>query len=460
MKMEFALFFLGLIPLLFMGDIGTHGNHGSEDGSDEGTENPDDFDQTSDPGTSGAGDFLVDDGLDGKSTNSGLAPLAPIEGSETPIDGDDIDPGDVLEPVEGDETPVVGDPVDPDDVLEPVDHPGDDAPAPGDATPLQSLLAGHSDFDTGAGWLGDYGPDTEDTELAGSEDLALPDDGQPGTGEGDLDTHDGSPVLSASGPVWLVAGGNGDNDITLGDGAAYAFGGDGNDTITSGEGAAALFGAAGDDTLSLTGSPQGAWADGGDGNDTILGSGGDDVLHGGAHGAGDEDVQDDDTVFGGGGDDHITGGYGADTLSGGDGDDMIDHLGRAEQEISAPHHEFVWHIDNDSDALDGGAGNDTLIMDRADTATGGAGYDTFWVYSEDGAASAAEVNDFQTGQDFLRITLDPEIDHGDITLDVAPSDDGEDGIVTVNGETIAILRGAPDASDADVRVEVTDNIYG
>jgi Ca2+-binding RTX toxin-like protein len=268
-------------------------------------------------------------------------------------------------------------------------------------------------------------------------------------------------VLASDVPVRVISGGEGDNAIELGDAPAYAFGGEGDDTITGGEGAAAIFGGAGEDVLAASDTTQGTWIDGGDGNDTVVGGAGTDILYGGAHGAGDEAVGDDDLISGGAGDDTIAGGYGADTLLGGEGDDVIDHLGRAEQEISVPHHEFSWHIDNQADVLDGGAGNDVLIMDRADTATGGEGNDTFWIYFDSASGSgAAEIDDFTVGEDFLRITLNPDLDHGDLALTVDPSTDGLDGIVRVNGETIAILRGTPGASTADMRVEVTDNIFG
>lgn len=452
--MEFALLFLGLFPMIFMGDLFSPADpSASDEPASDGADN-------GDTGVDGNGDFLTDTGSAEGDIIAGLDPLQPIEGPDVPVDGGEIDPGDVLAPTEGDETPVDGGNVDPDHVLDPVDQPGEDAPAPGDSSLLQSLLASQSDFDTGAGWIGDYGPATDDISLTEGQDHVEADDGLAGTGEGDLSTHDGTPVVSSPGQVSLVNGSAGDDSIAMGDGAGYAFGGAGNDTISGGEGAAALFGGSGDDFLSLDGSPQGGWADGGDGNDTLIGGDGADQLHGGAHGTGDGATQDDDTIFGGGGDDRITGGYGADTLSGGNGNDVIDHLGRAEQEISAPHHEFAWHLDGDADTLDGGAGNDTLIMDRADSATGGDGYDTFWVYSDDAAGGAAEVTDFRSGEDFLRISLDPDVDHGDINVDVSPSDDGQDGVVTVNGDTIAILRGAPDASAADVRVDVTDNIFG
>lgn len=450
--MAFALLFLGLFPLMFVSDLFT------------GSDDPDDEDASSDaPVSSDSGTFMPGVDSDARAIGDDFESdvLKPVTDDETPVTGNAPDPSSVLSPVEDDETPAAGDELDSATVLNPVDKPGEDAPAPGDATPLQSLLASETDFDTGVGWIGSYGPDTDVIELGADDDHAEPEDGVEGTGAGALDDHDGTPVLVGDAPLRVIAGGVGDNEIELGDAAAYAFGGDGNDTITGGEGAAAIFGGTGEDMISASNTTQGTWIDGGDGNDTIIGSARNDALYGGAHGAGDEAVGDDDVISGGAGDDTIAGGYGADTLLGGDGDDVIDHLGRAEQEISAPHHEFSWHIDNQADVLDGGAGNDTLIIDRADSATGGEGHDTFWIYF-DGASGtgAAEISDFTVGEDFLRITLNPELDHGTMALTVDPSTDGLDGIVRVNGEMVAILRGAADASTADALVEVTDNIFG
>ncbi|WP_281840723.1 calcium-binding protein [Sinisalibacter aestuarii] len=385
--------------------------------------------------------------------------LSPITGDEAPFAGEDVPPDEVLKPVEEDEEPVIGGETDPDELLDPVDEPGEDAPAPQDATLLQRLLGSQTDFSAGAGWLGKYGPDTDETELAGNEDHTEEDEDTNPILPVILASRDGTPAIGSAGPVNVISGGEGDTRITLGSTPAYAFGGDGSDTITGGAGAAAIFGGAGDDRLA--GTATATWIDGGEGDDVIAGGEGDDTLWGGAHGAGDDAVQDDDAISGGDGDDHIAGGYGADTLSGGAGDDVIDHLGRVEQTYSVPHHEFAWHIDNDADTLDGGAGNDTLIMDRADSAIGGTGHDTFWVYFDDATGSgAADVGDFSVGEDFLRITLNPDLDHGDMALRVEPSADGQDAIVRVNDAIVAILRGAPNATGADVLVEVTGNIFG
>ncbi|MFT6451466.1 MAG: Ca2+-binding RTX toxin-like protein [Halocynthiibacter sp.] len=200
--------------------------------------------------------------------------------------------------------------------------------------------------------------------------------------------------------------------------------------------------------------------DGGAGDDQITGGAADEILDGGVHDAASLTGSDNDTIDGGAGDDTIRGGYGADVLSGGDGDDQIDHLGNAGQRIVAEHHEFAWHIDGEADTLNGGAGNDTITFDGADTATGGAGADVFWLYSDtdvDEADNIAEMTDFTPGEDFLRVTLNPHSGYG--ALDVVVSDEGSDSLVMINGEVVAILRGGAGASTEDVYAEVVDDIF-
>ncbi|MEC7760302.1 MAG: calcium-binding protein [Pseudomonadota bacterium] len=255
---------------------------------------------------------------------------------------------------------------------------------------------------------------------------------------------------------WTGRGGN--DDFTLGHEATYAFGGEGDDRIDAGSGTAAVFGGAGDDMVS--GGTGALFVDGGIGNDTIMGGDAADVLFGGSHDDIDAALSDDDRIDGGAGDDRIAGGYGADTLSGGAGDDVIDHHGRIEQEIGWERHAFAWHLDGDSDTLDGGAGDDTLIMDRWDSATGGEGRDTFWVYhDDDGNTGTAEVTDFEPGLDFLRISLNPDIEHGELNVGIAASGDGADTLVSVDGQLIAVLRGVSGVTTADVFVEVAPDIY-
>ncbi|SMH46224.1 calcium-binding protein [Maritimibacter sp. HL-12] len=452
--MEILLILLGLFPVMFLFD--------AQSGSDDGTEDAAN-DMNEPPATGVDGDFFSETeettssiaGLTGGDTEPD--PLDPVSDDDTPFQGADIDPDDVLAPIEEDDEPIEGSEIDPDDVLSPIVEPGEGFSGAGST--LQDLMANESDFATGTEMLGERIGETGELSLGPDDNIfSAEDDGTPGTGSGMLTDWDGTPILSDENAVAVVDGGEGDDEIALGDGASYAFGGEGNDTLSAGEGVAALFGGEGDDMIEGQQTGLGIWVDGGVGHDTITGTGDDDSLFGGTHSA--DGTGDDDLIEGGTGDDRIAGGYGADTLNGGEGDDVINHLGRLEEEIHWERHDFSWHIDNDADLLDGGEGDDTLIMDRADTATGGQGSDVFWVYF-DGASGegAAHIADFAIGEDFLRVTLNPTINHGDMQVDVGPSDDGTDGIVRVNGEMVAVLQGTPGATAADVYVEVVNNIF-
>ncbi len=78
----------------------------------------------------------------------------------------------------------------------------------------------------------------------------------------------------------------------------------------------------------------------------------------------------------------LYGNYGNDELFGGDGNDTL-------------------FGGQDSDTLSGGAGNDHLYGNRGDdTLVGGSGSDTFVIQTN--TVSAATVNDFTVGEDFLQ----------------------------------------------------------
>ncbi|MFT6607813.1 MAG: Ca2+-binding RTX toxin-like protein [Halocynthiibacter sp.] len=293
------------------------------------------------------------------------------------------------------------------------------------------------------------------------EALALLDDPVAGGDAASLVLSDGVPVIFSGGILQHVNGGAGSDTITAGDEAAIIDGGAGDDVLSAGEGTSAILGGDGADTI-LGGDESASdyFIDGGAGDDQITGGAADEILDGGVHDAASLTGSDNDTIDGGAGDDTIRGGYGADVLSGGDGDDQIDHLGNAGQRIVAEHHEFAWHIDGEADTLNGGAGNDTITFDGADTATGGAGADVFWLYSDtdvDEADNIAEMTDFTPGEDFLRVTLNPHSGYG--ALDVVVSDEGSDSLVMINGEVVAILRGGAGASTEDVYAEVVDDIF-
>lgn len=201
-----------------------------------------------------------------------------------------------------------------------------------------------------------------------------------------------------------------------------------------------------------------AWLDGGTGDDTLIGGDGSEVLEGGEHGGPDQ--QGDDLIRGGAGDDVLRGGLGADTLFGGDGNDALDHLGRAEERAGGEAGQFAWHLDGEADVLNGGPGNDTLTFDQADSATGGDGADVFWLYADPaGATTPAEITDFARGEDFLRISLNPDYPGADwAEIEVGASPDGLDGLVMVNGTPVAVLRGAPGISLSDIFVDVPQNV--
>ncbi len=389
-----------------------------------------------------------------------LTPIDPDDeepDDEEPGDpGDPVDPDDVLRPIDPEGAPHgPGQPVNQEDVLKPIDNPDEGLPVDGSLVEHAvqrdgDAVAGLDDFDR---VLGDT------VEIEGSDaadEIVLDHNGAPGGGAGDMSLWDGTPLIQSDGDVIVVDGAGGDDVIETGDGAAYAFGGAGNDQITVGDGATAAFGGDGNDTL--IGGSSDSYLDGGAGNDVIQGGDGNEVLKGGVH-RGDTGESDDDVIDGGAGDDRISGGEGADLLSGGAGDDVIDHNGRATENDGAERHEFSWHLDGDADVLDGGAGDDTLIMDLSDQATGGDGADVFWLYADEATAEYAEVTDFEPGEDFLRIELNPDTTYGEVELEVQPSPDGQDGEVYVNGQLVALLQGAPTATSANVYVSVQENVF-
>ncbi len=400
--MIIALLILGLLPIAFMSDIFPE----SAEDSGEEMESAD-----SSGGMSGSGDLIRD--------------LFEDDSQEDETDGE---------------------------ALSPITHPDDDFWVDGDGTFLQHLLGDQTDLDTGRGFVAKAIPETVDIALEGADDV-YSDDGAAGADDKVVDFN-GTPIVQSDSPVHVVSGDEGDDSLTFGDGAAYGFGGEGDDEMNAGTGAQALYGGAGNDVLRASDETTG-WLDGGAGDDVLVGGAAADILRGGNHSG--ADGSDNDTLFGGGGDDILVGGFGADTLSGGDGNDVIDHLGHREEAIMYEQRDFSWHIDGDKDALEGGAGNDTLIMDRADVATGGEGIDTFWVYSnQTGDEGVAEIVDFEPGVDFLRISLNPEMVDSDpeVALDL----DGADALVSVNGEVVAVLRGAQNATLSDLKVDVPPNI--
>lgn len=315
--------------------------------------------------------------------------------------------------------------------------------------------------------------------------------------------EDGTVALVPGDPAVLLKDEAGDTSIDVSSNDAVVFAGDGDDTVTvTGEDADGLLGpelgeyydreddanwsgsvfvdaGAGDDSVIVDGGTvqvnvAGDGSDmvqltgvgdvlvtAGDG-DTVIGS--DDALYtvvdlnGDAAlfegGASDEHayVLGDSTVNAGGGDDALIASDGAQSLSGGDGDDTI----RANSEDSFPgnHTALAEHyIDASVDTLEGGAGDDALVLAHGDIATGGADTDHFTVFSEPGhAMGPAVITDLDPSiGESVRLSLDggavtfegedatdPSYDLTDrITVD----ETGGDSTILVDGEAALLVAG-------------------
>ncbi|WP_299209427.1 Hint domain-containing protein [uncultured Tateyamaria sp.] len=213
---------------------------------------------------------------------------------------------------------------------------------------------------------------------------------------------------------------------------------------------------------SVTGTPAGVEGDdvidGGAGDDTITGDGGNDTLSGGTDndsvdgGSGDDVVQGNggaDTLTGGSGDDSITGGGGGDSVSGGTGDDTLEGGGGAD----------TLEGEQGSDSLVGGAGADILVGDN--------GSDTTTLYEDDfeSGASGWTNNTTETDPDLgtslgrfgspdgtiateRSFDLGADAEQVQVEFDALLLDswDGEDFIITLNGEEVRFSHLAGDTS--------------
>ncbi|MHC9236273.1 calcium-binding protein [Pseudooceanicola sp. 502str34] len=191
----------------------------------------------------------------------------------------------------------------------------------------------------------------------------------------------------------LIRGGDGDDLITgdddsrvsahtgetfdqMADGSDTIFGGAGNDEIHTGSW--------GDGDQGLGNTNSGMMADvayGGDGNDILRGAGGNDRL------------------FGDAGNDNIGGGGGSDTIMGGTGDDFL-FSGGGDSDTAD-----MFYGGAGNDTIEGGAGNDAAWGGSGnDMISGGAGSDTLAGNEGNDVVSGGALADFLfggTGDDFI-----------------------------------------------------------
>lgn len=209
-------------------------------------------------------------------------------------------------------------------------------------------------------------------------------------------------------PGTLKLGSQGDDTLSTGDGDDAVFAGRGADDISTG---------AGDDYISLRSArPFEAEGTLGWGTNTVDAGEGDDRVLGGFS---------NDLVRGGAGDDLLLGQGGADDLRGGSGDDFLDGYD---------------DVDDAADTLDGGGGDDRLIVDDGDIATGGKGADAFDAVNYQSGDAPVRITDFEPGFDTLAATVTGS------NLAVRFDADGDDTLVKVGNRTVFVLEGlAPDA---------------
>jgi Ca2+-binding RTX toxin-like protein len=261
-----------------------------------------------------------------------------------------------------------------------------------------------------------------------------------------LDGGTGDDVLRARLAMQDVFSGNGDDAVT---------GGPNGDTLLGGAETDAFFGNEGDDNLQGQGGADELYGD--DGNDTLLGGAGRDFLVGGdgddsLSGGDDGDLMfggdGDDLLAGDGGDDFLQGGFGADHLLGGAGHDWLDGSFTAGASL------FATGDQDQGDVLDGGDGDDTILIGAGDLATGGAGADIFrtgsYITSVD---LAGHVSDFDPAQDMIELLYDPE-QTPDPIVTVVDFDDGSGASILFNGTVVLTVSGAQGLDPAAIELRL------
>lgn len=229
---------------------------------------------------------------------------------------------------------------------------------------------------------------------------------------------------------------------------AVIEGDDSDNTIMGTNGFDIIDGKGGDDDL--TGREDNDVILGGEGHDLIKGRAGNDLLQGGEGNDSLRGGQGDDFLIGGAGDDVIYGAEGNDTLIGANVfsrdltvDDAIaltkdpSHLPEAYDEVVPSEAEANY--------LNGGEGDDLLILGNNDTGVGGDGEDVFQIghWVADGQ-DAALITDFVTADDLLVVNYDEADTAPTITLQVV----NEETHVFANGTLVVRVAGGDAPTDA------------
>lgn len=277
---------------------------------------------------------------------------------------------------------------------------------PADATDLFDPAAAD---DTGSGPTeGTFGDDilwggTDHDEIDG------------GGGDDQINGYAGNDILSGGAGSDDMHGGAGDDLLAGGEDIDALSGNDGDDTLLGGAGDDSLMGGMGDDLL-----------DGGEGNDLLQGGSGADILSGG---------EGDDSLQGGAGADTLFGGQGSDELFGDGGNDVLIGIVPDAETGKAD-------IDTGQDLLNGGRGDDVLVLGSNDFGNGGEGADLFVVGDWIDPAHPATIL-FEPALDRLALVYDPAA-HPDPLVTVEASTTTPDAVwIKLDGFALAeVLHGA------------------
>lgn len=256
--------------------------------------------------------------------------------------------------------------------------------------------------------------------IAAFTGLGGSDDGDTGGNGDDGDNEVTSrPISHGDDQGLLLEGTDGDDEIFATDGPDILSGNDGDDSLRGRDGIDYILGGDGDDSLF-----------GQSGDDELFGSAGDDEVHGGSG---------NDTLMGAGGNDSLYGGPGDDDLVGADitNRDMEVADRYTPDEPSSPL-AFEAPSESESNLLDGGDGNDCILMGEGDTATGGEGQDHFevgyWVEDED---NVPLITDFDEEHDIIEVHYQEGDEEPTITL----GSEDDQTLVYANGQLVLRVEG-------------------
>ena len=258
-------------------------------------------------------------------------------------------------------------------------------------------------------------------------------------------------VIDDADTVELVEGSNSDDQIDGAEGNDRIQGLDGDDNLNGGAGDDELRGDSGEDALdggagndTLLGEDGADIMRGGDANDTLFGQNADDLLFGEdgndslQASAGNDELDGgagNDTLSGGLDDDTLTGGAGADLLFGGWGNDVLSGLMR----------NAVGVDEDDSGFLNGGGGDDSILVGAGDIVSAGDGADEIVLGDWLGAGEAAEILDYSAEDDSLVLVWDDgsaNSEEPSITLSLDTDEyDAAQTIFMLDGAVVAMVNG-------------------